>query len=189
MEWLGLQLFSGLPTTGQIILDCRHKPTWCCSPLSWPVPPASPPWTWPSGKAIAKTACPPAMANTGRLLPGRWHLGDALHQHAGLPGTWTFTTTRLDRPVLLIALLAAWLAMNSLDRAEMRPRHYLQTALLIGLGISTMHYVGMAALQTSAQQHYQSALLLASIAIAVATSLVALLMARHFRQAAAPGTC
>jgi NO-binding membrane sensor protein with MHYT domain len=71
----------------------------------------------------------------------------------------------------------------------MRPRHYLQTALFIGLGISTMHYVGMAALQTSAQQHYQTALLLASIAIAVATSLVALLMARHFRQAAAPGTC
>lgn len=72
--------------------------------------------------------------------------------------------------------------MNSLDRSEMRLGHYLQAALLIGLGIITMHYVGMAALQTSAHQYYQTGLLLASIAIAIATSLLALLMARCFRQ-------
>ncbi|MEN8640077.1 putative bifunctional diguanylate cyclase/phosphodiesterase [Pseudomonas sichuanensis] len=184
MEWLGLQLFSGLPTTGQIILDCRHNPYLVLLAF-----------------AVASTACFATLDMAerqshceDRLARRQWRILGACCLAGGIWAMHFISMLAFQAPLdihydaaltglsLLIALLAAWLAMNGLDRAQMRPHHYLQTALFIGIGISTMHYVGMAALQTSAQQHYQTALLLASIAIAVATSLVALLMARHFRQ-------
>ncbi|MDU9402331.1 EAL domain-containing protein [Pseudomonas sp. zfem004] len=184
MEWLGLQLFSGLPTTGQIILDCRHNPYLVLLAF-----------------AVASAACFATLDMAerqshceDRLARRQWRILGACCLAGGIWAMHFISMLAFQAPLdihydaaltglsLLIALLAAWLAMNGLDRAQMRPYHYLQTALFIGIGISTMHYVGMAALQTSAQQHYQTALLLASIAIAVATSLVALLMARHFRQ-------
>ncbi|MDH0732279.1 EAL domain-containing protein [Pseudomonas sichuanensis] len=184
MEWLGLQLFSGLPTTGQIILDCRHNPYLVLLAF-----------------AVASAACFATLDMAerqshceDRLARRQWRILGACCLAGGIWAMHFISMLAFQAPLdihydaaltglsLLIALLAAWLAMNGLDRAQMRPHHYLQTALFIGIGISTMHYVGMAALQTSAQQHYQTALLLASIAIAVATSLVALLMARHFRQ-------
>ncbi|MFJ3450009.1 putative bifunctional diguanylate cyclase/phosphodiesterase [Pseudomonas sichuanensis] len=184
MEWLGLQLFSGLPTTGQIILDCRHNPYLVLLAF-----------------AVASIACFATLDMAerqshceDRLARRQWRILGACCLAGGIWAMHFISMLAFQAPLdihydaaltglsLLIALLAAWLAMNGLDRTEMRPHHYLQTALFIGIGISTMHYVGMAALQTSAQQHYQTALLLASIAIAVATSLVALLMARHFRQ-------
>ncbi|MHA6161582.1 putative bifunctional diguanylate cyclase/phosphodiesterase [Pseudomonas sichuanensis] len=184
MEWLGLQLFSGLPTTGQIILDCRHNPYLVLLAF-----------------AVASAACFATLDMAerqshceDRLARRQWRILGACCLAGGIWAMHFISMLAFQAPLdihydaaltglsLLIALLAAWLAMNGLDRAQMRPHHYLQTALFIGIGISTMHYVGMAALQTSAQQHYQTALLLASIAIAVATSLVALLMARYFRQ-------
>ena len=184
MEWLGLQLFSGLPTTGQIILDCRHNPYLVLLAF-----------------AVASIACFATLDMAerqshceDRLARRQWRILGACCLAGGIWAMHFISMLAFQAPLdihydaaltglsLLIALLAAWLAMNGLDRTEMRPHHYLQTALFIGIGISTMHYVGMAALQTSAQQHYQTALLLVSIAIAVATSLVALLMARHFRQ-------
>lgn len=184
MDWLGLQLFSGLPTTGQIILDCRHNPYLVLLAF-----------------AVASAACFATLDMAerqshceDRLARRQWRILGACCLAGGIWAMHFISMLAFQAPLdihydpaltglsLLIALLAAWLAMNGLDRTEMRPRHYLQASLFIGIGISTMHYVGMAALQTSAQQHYQTSLLLASIAIAVATSLVALLMARHFRQ-------
>lgn len=183
MEWLGLQLFSGLPTTGQIILDCQHNPYLVLLAF-----------------AVASAACFATLDMAerqshceDRLARRQWRILGACCLAGGIWAMHFISMLAFQAPLdihydaaltglsLLIALLAAWLAMNGLERAQMRPHHFLQTALFIGIGISTMHYVGMAALQTSAQQHYQTALLLASIAIAVATSLVALLMARHFR--------
>ncbi|MFP3525487.1 MHYT domain-containing protein, partial [Pantoea sp. SIMBA_072] len=82
---------------------------------------------------------------------------------------------------LLIALGVAWLAMYSLERTQMRMHHFVQSAVLIGLGIILMHFVGMAALETGAVQYYQTGLLLASGAIALLTSLAALCLARYLR--------
>jgi diguanylate cyclase (GGDEF)-like protein len=71
--------------------------------------------------------------------------------------------------------------MYSLERTQMRMHHFVQSAVLIGLGIILMHFVGMAALETGAVQYYQTGLLLASGAIALLTSLAALCLARYFR--------
>ncbi len=82
---------------------------------------------------------------------------------------------------LLIALGVAWVTMHSLDRSQMRAHHFLLSAVLIGLGIILMHFVGMAAMQTGAQQYYQTGLLLVSAALALLTSLAALCLARYLR--------
>ncbi|WP_369990110.1 putative bifunctional diguanylate cyclase/phosphodiesterase [Pseudomonas xanthosomatis] len=183
MEWLGLQFFADLPANGQIILDCRHNPLLVL--LAYAVACAGCFATL--DMAERQSHCENRLARRQwRILGacclagGIWamHFISMLAFQAPLEVHYDATLTALS---LLIALLAAWLAMNSLNRSEMRLRHYLQTALFIGLGISAMHYTGMAALQTGARQYYQTSLLLASVGLAVASSLVALLLARHFR--------
>lgn len=183
MEWLGLQLFAELPVTGRIVTDCRHEPLLILIAF-----------------AVASAACfatldmaerqshseQPAAQRQWRILGacclagGIWamHFISMLAFQAPVEIHYDVSLTGLS---LLIALIVAWLAMTSLDRSQMHPRHYLQSALLIGLGIILMHFVGMAALQTGAQQYYQTGMLLASAAIALLTSLAALLLARYFR--------
>jgi diguanylate cyclase len=184
MEWLGLRLFAELPATGQIILDCRHNPFLVL--LAY---------------AVACAACFATLDMAerqshceDRFARRQWRVLGACCLAGGIWAMHFISMLAFQAPLeihydapltglsLLIALLAAWLAMNSLNRSQMRLRHYLQTALFIGLGISAMHYIGMAALQTSAQQYYQTSLLLASIGIAIATSLLALLIARYFHE-------
>ncbi|WP_248918987.1 putative bifunctional diguanylate cyclase/phosphodiesterase [Pseudomonas entomophila] len=184
MEWLGLRLFAELPATGQIILDCRHNPFLVL--LAFTVASAACFATLGMAERQSHSEDPTARRQW-RVLGACCLAGGIWAMHfISLLAFQTPLELHFDAPLsalsLLIALIAAWLAMNSLDRSEMRLGHYLQAALLIGLGIITMHYVGMAALQTSAHQYYQTGLLLASIAIAIATSLLALLMARCFRQ-------
>ncbi|MGB9089836.1 MAG: EAL domain-containing protein [Pseudomonas farsensis] len=183
MEWLGLQLFADLPAGGQIILDCRHNLFLVL--LAYAVACAGCFATL--DMAERQSHCENRLARRQwRLLGACCLAGGIWAMHfIGMLAFQAPLDIRYDAPLtalsLLIALLAAWLAMNSLNRSDMRLRHYLQTALFIGLGISVMHYTGMAALQTGARQYYQTELLLASIALAVASSLIALLMARHFR--------
>ncbi|MHC6224396.1 putative bifunctional diguanylate cyclase/phosphodiesterase [Pseudomonas sp. X10] len=183
MEWLGLQLFAELPATGQIILDCRHNAFLVM--LAY---------------AVACAGCFATLDMAERQSHSehhssrrQWRVLGAFCLASGIWAMHFISLLAFEVPIethydvtltgmsLLIALLAAWLAMNTLNRSELRPRHYLQTAVIIGLGITVMHYVGMAALQTGARQYYQVGLLLASLAIAITTSLVALLLARYFR--------
>ncbi|KAB5623340.1 bifunctional diguanylate cyclase/phosphodiesterase [Pseudomonas putida] len=183
MEWLGLQLFAELPANGQIILDCRHNPFLVM--LAYLVACAACFATLDMAERQSHSEALNArrqwrILGACCLASGIWamHFISLLAFQAPLDVHYDMPLTALS---LIIALLAAWLAMNSLDRTVMQWRHYLQAALAIGLGIIVMHYVGMAALQTSALQYYQTPLVLASLGIAVVTSLVALLMARHFR--------
>ncbi|MEX5589275.1 putative bifunctional diguanylate cyclase/phosphodiesterase [Pseudomonas urmiensis] len=183
MDWLGLQLFADLPATGQIVLDCRHEPFLVA--LAYLVVCAA---------CFATLDMAERQSNSENLGARRqWRILGACCLAGGVWAMHFISMLAFRAPLeihydvpmtglsLLIALLASWLAMNSLDRSEMRPRHYLQAAVFIGLGITLMHYVGMAALQISAQQYYQTHLLLVSLGIAIAASLVALLMARHLR--------
>ncbi|MFB4394126.1 MULTISPECIES: putative bifunctional diguanylate cyclase/phosphodiesterase [unclassified Pseudomonas] len=183
MEWLGLQLFAELPTTGQIVLDCRHNPflvliaylvacAACFATLDMAERQSHSEDRYARRQWRVLGAC--------CLASGIWamHFISLLAFQAPLEVHYDMPLTALS---LMIALLAAWLAMNSLNRGTMRLRHYLQAALTIGVGITVMHYVGMAALKTSALQYYQTGLLVSSLGIAIVTSLVALLMARYFR--------
>jgi len=183
MEWLGLQLFSELPASGRTVIDCRHEPLLILIAF-----------------AVASAACFATLDMTERqshsehpAAQRQWRMLGACCLAGGIWAMHFISMLAFQAPVemhydasltglsLLIALLVAWLAMTSLDREHMRPQHYLQSALLIGMGIVIMHFVGMAALQTGAQQYYQTGLVLVSVAIALLTSLAALLLARYFR--------
>lgn len=183
MEWLGLQLFTDLPATGRIVIDCRHEPFLVL--IAYVVACAACFATLDMAERQSHSEDPTAhrqwnMLGACCLAGGIWamHFISMLAFQAPVEVHYDVSLTILS---LLIALGVAWLAMHSLDRSQMRARHYLQSAVLIGLGIIVMHFVGMAALETGAQQYYQTTLLLASAAIALLTSLAALCLARYFR--------
>ena len=183
MEWLGLQLFADLPATGRIVIDCRHEPFLVL--LAYFVACAACFATLDMAERQSHSPEPTAhrqwnMLGACCLAGGIWamHFISILAFQAPVEVHYDVSLTILS---LLIALGVAWLAMYSLERTQMRVHHFVQSAVLIGLGIILMHFVGMAALETGAVQYYQTGLLLASGAIALLTSLAALCLARYFR--------
>ncbi|MDF9777259.1 diguanylate cyclase (GGDEF)-like protein [Pseudomonas baetica] len=82
---------------------------------------------------------------------------------------------------LTIALLAAWLAMYTLSLPELSFQQCLISSIGIGLGIATMHYVGMTAMHSNAEAYYHPGLFALSIAIAIGAALAALLLAWYLR--------
>ncbi|MBA1203337.1 EAL domain-containing protein [Pseudomonas capeferrum] len=183
MEWLGLQLFADLPTSGQIVLDRHHDPLLIL--LAYAVACVGCFATFDMAERQRHSE-PGAAQRQWRLLgacclaSAIWaiHFVNTLALQASVEIHYDVSLTALS---LLIALLAAWLAMTRLDNTATRPRQILQAALFLGLGIVLMHYVGMAALQIGAHQHYQGGLLLASVIIAIVTSLLSLLLAHYLR--------
>ncbi|VVN23946.1 putative signaling protein [Pseudomonas fluorescens] len=82
---------------------------------------------------------------------------------------------------LLIALLASWLAMHTLSHPRLSIWQYVKASVCIGLGIATMHYVGMAAMRSNAMTYYQPVLFGLSILIAIGASFAALLLSSRLR--------
>jgi len=183
MEWLGLQLFADLPATGRIVIDCRHEPFLVL--LAYFVASAACFATLDMAERHSHSEDPTAhrqwhMLGACCLAGGIWamHFISMLAFQAPVEVHYDVSLTILS---LLIALGVAWVTMHSLDRSQMRAHHFLLSAVLIGLGIILMHFVGMAAMQTGAQQYYQTGLLLVSAALALLTSLAALCLARYLR--------
>ncbi|WP_166358836.1 putative bifunctional diguanylate cyclase/phosphodiesterase [Pseudomonas akapageensis] len=183
MVWLGLHILAELPPNGQILLDCRHDPLLVL--LAYLVACAGS----FAMLNIAERVSHVESANAQR----QWRLLGAFCLAGGI---WAMhfismlafeapLETHYDLPVtgasLLITLIAAILAMNTLSQAEMRPIKYLQASTCIGLGIAGMHYTGMSAMQSDAVQYYHPDLFVLSILIAIVASLAALYLARHFR--------
>ncbi|BAZ00743.1 integral membrane sensor signal transduction histidine kinase [Tolypothrix tenuis PCC 7101] len=80
---------------------------------------------------------------------------------------------------ILAAILASGCALFFVSQEVMGIFNLLAGSLLMGLGIITMHYTGMAAMQMPAHIHYNYMLVGVSIAIALIVSLVALWLAFH----------
>jgi len=183
MEWLGLEMLADLPSTGQIILECKYNPYLVM--LALLVAGAGSFATLSMAERLNHVD-QPAAQRQWRLLGacclagGVWalHFICMLAFQAPIEVHYDFTLTGVS---LIIMLLAGWLAMNTLGNRELQARHFLQAATCIGLGIVAMHYIGMTAIQSNAQQFYQPERFLASIAVAISTSLMALLLARYFR--------
>ncbi|MGF6594244.1 putative bifunctional diguanylate cyclase/phosphodiesterase [Pseudomonas sp. 2835] len=183
MEWLGLQMLAELPATGQILLDCRHNPYLVL--LAFLIACAGSFATLDMAERLSHVEQPAAQR--------QWRLLGACCLAGGIWAMHFVSLLALQTPLevhydvaltgasLLIMLLAGWMAMNTLGRQELLPRHYLQAAVCFGLGIIAMHYTGMAAMRSSAQQFYRPDLFAASVAAAIATSLAALLFARYLR--------
>ena len=81
-------------------------------------------------------------------------------------------------PTLLSLLLCVLVTGIAVYLASLRSRHLLAIAAgVMGLGITTMHYVGMIALQSSARMAYDPAYVISSFVIAVTASGLALWLA------------
>ncbi|WP_248746049.1 MHYT domain-containing protein [Pseudomonas sp. MWU12-2037] len=82
--------------------------------------------------------------------------------------------TALTLLSLLPACVASWFALLMLTRREVTLPHLVMSGTLVGLGIGTMHYIGMAAMQTSLQMRYDPLTFALSILLAISLAVFAL---------------
>lgn len=75
---------------------------------------------------------------------------------------------------LLIAICVCLFAFNEVSRPQLSPARLLLGGLLMGSGIASMHYVGMAAMKMQPEITYDPLIFAASLAIAVVASTAAL---------------
>ena len=83
---------------------------------------------------------------------------------------------------LLAAIFASFIALWVVSRPRLTALHIVGGSLLMGAGIATMHYTGMAAMRLAAHHHYHLGLWLLSVLLAVVISLAALWLTIHFRE-------
>lgn len=92
---------------------------------------------------------------------------------------------RYDWPTVLLSLLAAILAsavaLFVVSRPQMGVVRAVLGSIVMGSGIATMHYVGMAAMRMAAVHTYSPSLVGLSVALAIVISLVALWLTFHLR--------
>lgn len=91
-----------------------------------------------------------------------------------------------DWPTVLISLLAAVfasaVALFVVSRRRLDWPRALAGSVIMGSGIATMHYTGMAAMRLPAICSYRPSLLILSVGLAIAISLVAIWLTFHFRE-------
>jgi two-component system, sensor histidine kinase and response regulator len=90
-----------------------------------------------------------------------------------------------DWPTVLLSLLAAVftsaIALFVVSRQRMGLPAALVGSVIMGAGIATMHYTGMAAMRLPGMCHYSSTLVTLSVVLAIVISLVALWLTFRFR--------
>ncbi|HEX2829615.1 MAG TPA: MHYT domain-containing protein [Burkholderiales bacterium] len=85
---------------------------------------------------------------------------------------------------MVIAMLVSGFALFTINRSRLTVRRLLVSGALMGTGIAAMHYTGMAAIPMSPPIRWDPLLYGASIAIAIAASVVALWIAFNLRSEA-----
>lgn len=183
MEWLGLHFTTELAESGQVILQCVHDPFLVL--LAYLVACASCFATLDMAERINHAQKPASQRlwrwiGAGCLAGGIWamHFIGMLAFQAPIDVHYHLPITLLS---LLIALCASWLAMHTLSLPTLNFRQCCKASIIIGLGIATMHYVGMAAMRSQATAYYHPGLFILSIMIAIGASLAALLLASYLR--------
>ena len=82
---------------------------------------------------------------------------------------------------MLIAIVVSGFALYTVSRDTLGARNLLWGGVLMGVGIASMHYTGMAAMQTSPPIQYDPLLFAASVLIAISASIAALWLAFSLR--------
>jgi PAS domain S-box-containing protein len=82
---------------------------------------------------------------------------------------------------LFAAVVASVIALYVVSRQKMGASRAVAGSVLMGAGIASMHYIGMAAMRLPAICQLNSALVVISVAFAVLISLAALWISFHFR--------
>ncbi len=117
-------------------------------------------WLWLTGGAVA-------------MGTGIWamHFIAMLAFHLPIPVQYDLAITALS---WLCGVGASGVALGLLSRADRHPALILACGLVMGGAIASMHYMGMAAMRTSATIEYRVPFVVLSIAIAIAASFAAL---------------
>ncbi len=87
---------------------------------------------------------------------------------------------------VLPAMIASGLALFLVSRPTLGWLRLLGGSLFMGLGIASMHYLGMAAMHTSAVIHYDFQIVTLSVVIAIAVSFVGLFLVFQLREETTP---
>ncbi|MDD0967346.1 MULTISPECIES: putative bifunctional diguanylate cyclase/phosphodiesterase [Pseudomonas] len=184
MEWLGLQFVAEQPESGQVILNCTHNPLLVL--VAYLVACAASFATLDMAERVAHAEEPGSQRlwrwiGATCLAGGIWamHFISMLAFQAPIDIQYDLPVTLFS---LVIALLASWLAMHTLSHPQPSLLQYLKTAIVIGLGIAGMHYVGMAAIESAATAYYEPTLFVSSIVIAIGASFAALWVAGYLRE-------
>ena len=120
------------------------------------------------------------LGGAGAMGTGIWsmHYIGMLAFILPIPVAYHWPTVLLS---LLAAILASAVALSVVSRQEMGAFRALAGSVLMGGGIASMHYIGMAAMRSSVVCHFNSFLVVLSVAVAVLISLAALWITFHFR--------
>src|SRR5258705_11934790 len=120
------------------------------------------------------------LGGAGAMGTGIWsmHYIGMLACMLPVPVAYHWPTVLLS---LFAAILASAIALYVVSRQKMGAFRALVGSVLMGGGIASMHYIGMAAMRISAITHYDSLLVILSVVFAVLISLAALWITFHFR--------
>ena len=185
MEWLDLQFFGPHLDNGQQLLNSSHNPYLVF--LAWLVACAAVLAVLHMVERAANGEKPVAK-NVWRWLGASCLAGGIWAMHfISMLAFESRSETHYDLGITIVSLLVAWIgtliAMQILNRpASTRPRLQL-SALVFGVGICSMHYVGMSAMHSNHLTHYQPLLIALSLLTAIAASYGALLMTSCLRSA------
>jgi PAS domain S-box-containing protein len=120
------------------------------------------------------------LGGAGAMGTGVWsmHYIGMLAFILPIPVLYHWPTVLLS---LLSAILASVVALDVVSRQKMGAFRALAGSVLMGAGISSMHYIGMAAMRLPAICQFNSFLVVLSVVFAVLISLAALWITFHFR--------
>ena len=146
-----------------------------------------------SASYIALEFASRVAAAQGIIAAENWLTGGAISMGSGI---WSMhfigmLAFRLSIPMsydipitllsLIIAGLVAWFALYTVSRGSLSLGRLLAGGLLMGIGIASMHYTGMAALQMAPSIRYHPLLFILSVLIAIVASVAALWIAFELR--------
>ena len=120
------------------------------------------------------------LGGAGALGTGIWsmHYIGMLAFILPIPVAYHWPTVLLS---LFAAILASVVALGVVGRQKMGWFRALAGSVLMGAGIASMHYIGMAAMRLPAICQFNSFLVILSVVFAVLISLAALWITFHFR--------
>ena len=150
---------------------------------------------------VAILASYSALSLAGRVSEARtprtklaWIVGGALAMGSGIWAMHFIGMLAFHLPIAvaydswlnglswLIAVVVSAIALFVIQRPAMTGGNLSIGAMLMGIGISLMHYTGMAAMQMSPPIHYDPAWFVASVLVGIGASLAALWIGFHFRK-------
>jgi PAS domain S-box-containing protein len=121
------------------------------------------------------------LGGAGAMGTGIWsmHYIGMLAFILPIPVAYHWPTVLLS---LFAAILASVIALYVVSRQKMGASRAIAGSVLMGAGIASMHYIGMAAMRLPAICQFNSFLVILSVVFAVLISLAALWITFHFRE-------